>query len=59
MNDELVINEIVTKLSEAQEILTKEIPSADTDMDVSRWNATPVGKAVHRIQHAINLILED
>ena len=29
MNDELVINEIVTKLSEAQEILTKEIPLAD------------------------------
>ena len=55
--EQLVLDEIVTTLSEAQEILTKEIPAPD--MDVTEWNATPVGRAVRRIQNAINLIVED
>ena len=51
------IDEIVVKLSEAQEILAA-VPVDPPDMEVTEWNATPIGRALSRIQSAINLLVE-
>ena len=51
------IDEIIVKLSEAQEILAA-VPVVPPDMEVTEWNATPVGRALARIQSAINMLVE-
>ena len=55
--DDEQIAEIVTKLSEAQEILAA-VPIDPPDMEVTEWNATPIGRALARIQSAVNMLVE-
>lgn len=50
-----MIDEVIQLLNEAQDILTTNIP----DMDVSEWKATPAGRAVSRIQSAIDKLVDD
>jgi hypothetical protein len=42
-------------LNEAQDILTTNTP----DMEVSEWNATPIGRAVRLIGSAIDKLVDD
>jgi len=49
------IDAIVAKLEEAQNCL-KEVPVPD--MDISEWNATPIGRATNRIADAIDMLVD-
>lgn len=46
---------VIDKLNEARDILTKDMP----DMDISEWNATPIGRAVRRITDAIDMMVDN
>lgn len=46
MTDE-EINMLIIRLNEVTDILTKEIPLPD--MDVQEWNQTPIGRAVNLV----------
>lgn len=50
------IDDIITKLNEVTEILTKEIPLPD--MDVSEWNQTPIGRAVGTVDEVREMLLD-
>ena len=50
------INEIIAKLNEATNILTKT--TAFEDIDITEWNQTPIGQAVRRIADAIEMLEE-
>lgn len=58
MTDE-TIDKILKLLNGVQDILTKELdPPHPDEMDVSEWNATPVGRAVGLLGDACDMLTE-
>jgi hypothetical protein len=55
---EETIDRILLKLRDVMNILTKEIPLEDPDMDVIEWNASPVGRAVNLLDDIMGILEE-
>ena len=44
------INDLIAKLEKVKNILNENLP----DIDVSEWNASPIGRATNRLQDVID-----
>ena len=58
MDTEEQINDIIAKLNAVQDIIIAydKKTMLDPNMDVSEWNSTPIGRAVHMLGTAMEML---